>query len=248
MDIKPHRTIAFCILHYGRPYLAAAIESVYPQVDHIVILYTAHPSQGFTPSLPCPDTEDELRVEAAPFMDKITWVYGNWANETEHIHAVRNYVGSYDWVWRFDADEITPPGMVAEMIRQAKTSDHAEYRVPFVHFWRSFNKVCRDGQMPIRLYRVLGGKGLRYLDSRDTWYVLHFGYAMPTRYIEYKLQCSGHRPEFRKDWFETKWLANCHEDVHPVMHPGHWNAVDYDKSNMPKFLKEHKYFHAGVVE
>lgn len=237
------------ILHYAAPYLQAALESVSEQVDHIVILYAEKPSQGYQPNILCPDSREDLRKIAEPFGDKITWVDGQWHHEGEHCDAIADYMDGYDFVFRFDGDEVIPPGFVAEMIHQANETNHKNYCVPFVHFWRSFNWACRDGQMPVRLHRINGGEGQRYLDSKDgKWFVYHFGYAQPTKYIEYKLQCSAHRPEFRPDWFEKKWLANAKDDVHPVCFPDHWNAEPFDKSTMPEVLKRHPYYNAEVIE
>jgi hypothetical protein len=253
------KVLGFIILHYGRPYLRAAVEAILPQVDHLVILYSPKPSQGFGTDTPCPDTEGELKQEAFDALDlqaigldgqsKIQWVRGHWHHEGEHTDAIWQYADGYDWIVRLDADEIFPPGMVAEMIAQAEETQHKNYCVPFVHFWRSFSRVNRDAQMPVRLARVNGGEGQRYLDSKGgKWFVYHFGYAQPSRYIQYKLQVSGHRPEFRPDWYEKKWLANAQEDLHPVNFPGFWNAEPFDKETMPEVLKRHPYFSMTVID
>ena len=248
------KILGFCMAHYGAPFFRQALESLYDQVDHIVVLYTDHPSQGYAASIPCPDTEQDLLECARPFMTKngkpfISWEPGRWAHEGEHCSAISLFAGEYDWLWRFDLDEVCPPGMVAEMIAQAETSNHKVYCVPFVHFWRCFNRVCRDGQMPARLTRVHGGEGERYLDPKGgAWQVFHFGYAQPSRYIAYKLQVSGHHTEFRPDWFQDRWLANAQKDVHPVMFPTHWMTESFDKETLPPILKAHPYFNAEVIE
>lgn len=252
-----NRILAFMILHQGRPYLRAAVESILPQVDNLIIFYSPKPSQGFQTDVPCPDTEEELKAECLVAYlsagiqpaDHLLWVRGHWSNESDHINAVQPYTEDYDWLVRLDADEIFPPGMVAEMISQAEESNRRAYRVPFVHFWRSFSRVCRDGSHPFRLFRVNGGEGERTLDSKgEKWEVLHFGYGMPTRYTEYKMQVSGHRPEWRPDWFKDRWLANAQADVHPVCYPTHWIPVDYDKEKLPDVLKRHPYFNAEVID
>jgi hypothetical protein len=257
------RTLAFCILHSGRPYLRYAIESIIDQVDKVVILYTPTPSQGFQADVRCPDGRDNLRDlafrSAKKNKSKLEWVDGAWPNESEHVNAIWPYSKGYDWVWRFDADEVSPPGMVAEMIRQAQDTTDMLFRVPFVHFWRSFSRVCRDGSHPFRLFRMkvvaptLGGqvylRAEGTLDSKGgQWEVLHFGYAQPTRYITYKMQVSGHRPEWRTDWFKDRWLANAQADVHPVIYPTHWMPEDYDKSKLPDVLKKHPYWGMEVIE
>lgn len=245
------KKLGFCILMYGAPYLKAAVASVYDQVDKIVILYTDQPSQGFGTDLPCPDTEQELMAQCNSFWDKITWVNGRWGNEGDHVGAVRLFSAEYDWLWRFDADEVTPPGMVDAMIAQAEAAPNKakEHAVHFINFWRSFSRVCVGGHMSIRLTRVNGGDGLLSLDSEGGKHVMyHFGYALPTRYIAFKLQVSGHRPEFRPDWFETKWLANAQEDLHPVCVNGFWNAEAFDKEKMPEVLATHPFKDMDVID
>lgn len=248
------KILAFAILHQGKPYLRAAIESIIDQVDHVAILYSATPSQGFTADIPCPDTKEELIAEAFSIPGtegKITWINGKWANESQHTDAIWPYAveNGFDWIWRFDADEVSPPHMIGEMIRQAEQTEHKTYRVPFVHLWRSFSRVCRDGQNPMRLARVDGGEGTRNLEDFDgKTHVFHFGYAQPTKYIEYKMQVSGHRPEWRPDWFETRWLANAQADVHPVNYPTHWMPEDFDKETLPDVLRRHPYFRMAVIE
>ncbi len=250
------RVLAFVILHSGRPYLRAAVESIIDQVDRVIFLYSPTPSQGFQANIPCPDTQEELAEEirqgAGAHRDKVEFYRGEWANETEHINEIWQHTEGFDWVWRFDADEVSPPGMIAEMIRQAKQTNADVLRVPFVHFWRSFSRACRDGSHPIRLFRRIGcvpWSSERTLDSKGgKWEVLHFGYAQPTRYIEYKMLVSGHRPEWRADWLKDRWLANAQADVHPVIFPTHWMPTDYDKTTLPDALKRHPYFGMDVIE
>jgi len=243
------KVLAFFIAHTGVPYFRAAVESIYNQADHVVVLYARIPSQGFKSEIPCPDTRNEMMECVKPFMDKITWVDGEWQNESDHINAIWSYADGFDFVWRADCDEISPPGMIEEMIWQSTETDAKAFRVPFVHFWRSFSKVCRDGSHPIRLFRMVGGEGERTLDSKaGRWVVYHGGYAQPTRYITYKLQVSGHRPEFRPDWFNDRWMVNAQADVHPVCFPTHWMPADFDKEQLPDVLKRHAFFHMEVID
>ncbi len=243
--------LGFMILHYGAPYLGAAIESIYDQVDRIVILYTDRPSQGHITDIPCPDTEAELMKICNPFWDKITWVNSRWNNEWEHVGAIELFKEGYDWLVRLDSDEVFPAGMVDEMIRQAdeKGPTINRFCFPFQHHWRSFGKVCRDGQMPVRLFRVSSNEGEIYLDSGNgKWVVNHMGYCTPTRYIEYKLAISAHHPEFRPEWLEERWKANAQADVHPVNLHGFWNPVDYDLASLPEPLKKHEHYGKDLIE
>lgn len=243
------KILAYMILHQGRPYLAAAVEAIIDQVDYLIIFYSQKPSQGFQTEIPCPDTGAELMAEVAPWAHKIAWISGEWANESEHVNAVSAYVNGFDWLWRLDADEIAPPGMVAEMIRQAKTTTKKIFRVPFVHFWRCFDRVCRDGSQPVRLINLRSGEGETTLDSLDQkWEVFHGGYAQPSRYITYKMRVSGHRPEWRPEWYVEVWTTNKQENTHPVMHTNHWMPQDFDKTKLPDVLKRHPFYSMEVIE
>lgn len=234
------KTLGYMMLHYGAPYLRASLEALAPQVDHIVILYTDFPSQGFMAETLCPDSEKELYDIARDF--HVTWAKGRWPNEGAHHDAIWSFAEGYDWLIRCDSDEVYPEGMVAELIRQAAATEHKFYRIPFQHFWQSFTHVCRDGQMPMRLIRVTGGEGERYLDSDNwRWAVHHMGYCQPNRYIQYKMEVSGHRPEFRPDWYEEKWLKASLTDVHPVVFD-FWNAEPYDAALLPPALKAHRLY------
>jgi hypothetical protein len=247
------KILAYMILHTGRPYIAAAVEAILPQVDKLIIFYAKNPSQGFNTDIPCPDTRQQLwsqvHAGAGAFGDKVEWIDGEWPNEGEHVNAVSAHTEGYDWLWRLDADEVAPEGMVQEMIRQAEPTGAKIFRVPFVHFWRCFHKVCRDGSQPIRLINLRRGIGERTLDSlNQAWEVWHFGYAQPTKYIRYKMHVSGHRPEWRDDWFMDRWIKNAQKDVHPVMFPTHWHTEDFDKYKLPDLLKRHPYFGYDPIE
>lgn len=233
------KTLAFVTMHYGAAYLETALRSLDTQVDQFLILYAAKPSQGYQANIPCPDTRQDLWEITRPWKHKLTWVDGEWPDEGSHHNTVFQFAAGFDWLWRFDTDEVAQPGLVAEMIAQAEETGHRFYRVPFIHHWRSFDKACRDSQMPMRLIRVNGGEGESVLNGKDyTWNVHHMGYAQPLKYIAYKLLVSGHRPEFRENWLQEIYLGGVEKDVHPVSF-GLWNVEPYDKTKMPKELLEH---------
>lgn len=243
------KAIAYSILHYGKPYFATAVAAMYPQVDEIVILYTPNPSQGFSTNIPAPDTEEELKDAITPYMDKIRWVSGVWGTEGDHTDAVRAYTSGYDWLIRFDSDEVYQPDSVGRLIQQAELTNAKIFRLPFLHFWRSFTKVCRDGHNPERILRINSGEGVAYLDSmNETNSVLHFGYAQPTRYIEYKMQVSGHKSEWRPEWFSQRWQTNAQVDVHPVCKFDFWMPEEFSKEKLPELLKQHKYYDMEVID
>ena len=241
------KKLAYCILHYGKPYLKAAVAAIYPQVDKIMIFYTATPSQGFSTDMICPDTREELKKEIEEFSDKVEWVEGSWQYEGDHCDEVQKYRTGYNWLIRFDADEIYPEGSVDYYISEAEKTPCKEFRVPFSHFWRSFKWACKDAQWPIRLFRVGSGEGLGWVG--DKYRVFHMGYAQPTKYIDYKMQVQAHRPEWRPHWYQDRWLANAKQDIHPVSYlpVPLWNAEEF-MGELPEVLKAHKYANLEVIE
>lgn len=241
--------LAYCPLHYGATYLGVALEAIYPQVDKIVILYTEQPSQGFNTLMPCPDSKEVLQAIVEPYKDKLIWHEGHYDNEGDHNNAVYQFTDGYDWMVRFDSDEIYQPGSVKKLIKQAEQKDAHIYRVPFLHFWRSFNKVCRDGQMPDRIINLKGGnEPYAYLDGEnETTSVLHMGYAQATPYIVYKMEVSGHKSEWRPEWLIERWTVNAQVDVHPVVFD-FWSTEDFSSDRLPQVVWNHPNFGKEIIQ
>ena len=55
--------VASYVLHYGKEYLAWSIRSIQDCVDEIQILYSPRPSFSYQSSVPCPESEEELKAE-----------------------------------------------------------------------------------------------------------------------------------------------------------------------------------------
>lgn len=240
------KTLAYIICHYGLPYFDACLAALSPQVDKIVVLYSRAPSQGNQTDMACPDSGDQLRAVAQRYPN-VQWVEGNWSNEGAHTGAAMAYVEGYDWLVRLDTDEIIQPDTVSRWIQWAQGRPARTFSPKFLHFWRSFSRVCRDGHTPVRLTRVASGEGQESIPE-ELGVVYHMGYAQPTRYIEYKLEVQGHKPEFRPEWFRHKWLVNAQEDVHIVCKYGFWNTEAFDKLGLPDVLKAHPYWAMEVIE
>jgi hypothetical protein len=245
-----NKVLGFCIIFWGKPYMEAMLASIMPQVDHMVLFYTDKPSQGFGTDRPCPDTEEELKAFTEKYGDKIEWIKGNWNNEGDHVNAFQAHTEGYDWAFRIDTDEVLPPNFIEKMIEQNKDKEENLFRVPFIHFWKSFNKICRDGQQPVRLYKLdeNSKKGIfseAYSDNKDGE-VYHFGYAIPDKYMRFKWLCSGHLPELKPDWLDNTWKNDIQKDCHPVS-INLWNTEDFDKTTLPKYLKDHENYNKEII-
>lgn len=238
--------LAYIIAHYGMPYFDACLASLSPQVDKIIVLYTPSPSQGHGTTMRCPDSRADLRAVAAKYPN-IQWMDGHWGDEGSHCGAVMPQTLGFDWLVRLDTDEVIAPGTVARWIAWAQERPAKQFSPKFLHFWRSFGRVCQDGHTPVRLTRLGGGSGQESIPL-ELGYVYHFGYAQPTRYIDYKLEVQGHRKEFRPEWYRDKWKANAQDDVHIVCKHGFWKPEPFDRALLPDVLKGHPYYGMEVIE
>ncbi len=221
--------VASYVLHYGAEYLAWSIRSVQDAVDEIQVFYSSRPSFGYTTGLQCPESEEQLKREAARFLlpgKRLLWLSGDWGGEGVHrdtaIAAAKSR--GADLVLVVDADEIWDR---EELVRQLAAAGRATERgtlAPFVHFWRSFGHVCSDPSRPVRIIKPASPEGpVRYAEQDVP--VLHFGYAQSEAITKYKIAIHGHRGEWRADWLADKFLSwspgALTKDVHPTCG---WNS------------------------
>lgn len=243
--------VAFTRLHYGSDFLDAVIRATELIADKHVILYTPTPSFGRQPSMPCPDTRDQLY--------EITHIAGG-----ERLHWIENSVpeGSLafnaypdaDMFLEADADEVYHQMLIGDISRRFRGGELTErvYRLPFVHHWRSFHYACTDAQWPMRMYlpKNKGGNDPAWYPADDRVHVIsHFGYARREKDMLYKLECSLHNPEFRADWWEQKYcrFPEVLDDLHPVS-IGLWNADKYEDSALPAVLIGHSLRYLDVID
>ena len=238
--------MAYIALHYGKDYVGYAIKSVYDQVDKIVIFYTQTPSYGHREDVRCPETEEELRkvIYDCDPDNKIVWMKGWYGNEGQHRNSAEQFAESmgYDIVMALDYDEIWDKEELIKAIEFVKNSPYKTYRVPMMHFWRSFNWVCKDLLQPMR-FTKFSGEGEGYIPVEP---VYHFGYAITDEMMKYKWTCHGHKSELREDWFNEKWNKNAKIDVHPT-NLDFWNVEKFDKKELPKFMREHPFYNKEII-
>ena len=224
---------AFTALHYGADYLPYAIRSVAPFVDEWLFAYSPVGSHGHKTSVRCPETEEQLRAAALRGLDGLPyqWWSDDWPHEGYQRDSVYNHTDA-DLIIVVDADEVWQDGAVQTAIEHGKTMTVKHGRVPFVHFWRSFNFVCKDGAQPIRLLRPdMPNDGDYYADIPP---VLHFGYAQTEYIMTYKWFVHGHKPELRQGWYDRVfkyWTPESgpHHDLHPT-NVDFWNTNIFSKT------------------
>jgi len=238
--------VASYVLHYGKEYLAWSIRSIQDCVDEIQILYSPRPSFSYQSSVPCPESEEELKAEANRFLapgKKLRWTTGNWTQEGAHRDAAveQAFVRGATVLLVVDADEIWDPKTLRAQLMAAEISKERDTLAPFCHFWRSFSHVCIDPSRPVRILNLRSPSGLRYADQKIP--VLHFGYAQSEKITKYKIDIHGHRGEWRPEWHAQKflpWRPGVEmKDVHPTCG---WNSSfgDYfwNPKPTPKELQE----------
>lgn len=241
--------VAFTRLHYGADYLPYVLRSALPFVDKHLVIYTSVPTFGRYTDLPNPDSRDAL-LNAAQSVgsDKVLWLEG----VPVEVDTALRYFPDADIVLELDADEIIEPALFEDIIARYERGELTDYvyRLPFLHFWRSFDYACDDPGWPMRLYlpKNVPGEATMY-PTGNIGRVLHFGYCRTQRDMAYKWETSVHIGELRPEWWRDIWAAFPQRliDVHPVMRDW-WNAEPYDKARLPDFMREHPYFSLEIVE
>lgn len=239
------KILAYCPLHYGAEYLDAAIRSIAPFVDKIVILYSPEPSYGFGTVHRCPESREQLFDIACNAIDKynvpekLQWVDMRADHEGDHRGLIYGYSEGYDGILAFDADEVFEPADVEGFINQGLDSEYRFIGVEgYINFWKSFNWVCYDGFTPIRFYNLKAAGGKDTAKCR----IYHFSTAQSFQMMDYKLKIHGHKNEIRPEWLHTTYKLwtpqNNYGDLHLVAY-GLWHPVQFDKTTLPEILKQH---------
>lgn len=256
------KVISYTALHYGSDYLYHAIRSVIDHVDEHVVLYSPVGSHGTRTALPCPDSRQQMYdLAALAAGDKLRWVDGEWSDEGKQRESIHLVAPDADVILVVDADEIWPEGYAQsprnffDSFLQGGPKPYRQYRVPIIHFWRSFYRcVLHDPAFPTRIIFPSGqpgegGMGGYLYDGTGPISICHMGYAQRPDIIYYKQYVHGHRGEWRwqDDWFHTIFMTNRQHDCHPVgseyWNPEPVNPWDY----MPAFMREHPYANLDVI-
>lgn len=228
-------------LHYGSPFLDAAIRSTEGLAERHWVVYTDVPNFPGSPTIPCPDSRDQLyEIASIAGGERLRWV----DHPAPGVSVVLNEHPEIGLLVEMDSDEVLHQDLALDIKRKYLAGELfcTRYRLPMCHHWRSFHRVCHDGQWPVRLY-------LPHVEHNEVgWfprmsperYSHHFGYAIPRPFMEYKWMLSIHRPELRPEWFEE--IYDCYPerltDLHPVSY-GLWNAVEFEDGDLPAYLINH---------
>lgn len=248
------KIVGFTALHYGLPYLDAAIRSVIDAVDEHYVIYSDIGSHGHRTDVPCPDSrEDLMEVAHNAAGNKLRWYEGHFSTEGNQRDMIYQVAPDADVIIVVDSDEIYPVKLVETIVNlPAENAPIREFRVSMVHFWRSFSKcVTHDPAWPTRVIYPKAkpiGSGMFALSEPGP--IAHMGYAIPPYLMEYKWRIHGHLNELRRDvdWFHDVFMANRQYDCHPVGSE-YWNPETVDPwLYLPEWMKSHKYANMAVIE
>ena len=245
--------MSYHIVHYGKDFLSYALRSVYDQVDELQILFTAHPSHGHHSDQPPPETREEIYAAAFAYdpASKIHWRETDiWQEGQQRDFAVNvcKQAGA-EIVLVVDADEVWDAGTLKRALIFVEQENKARNNlVNMLHFWRSFNWVCRDNNWPVRFIDLRHKDGVAYV-PKEIGDIYHFGYATTNKIMSYKLSIHGHKEELRKNWFENKWenwppVPDCH----PTNANNWWTPEPFDKTKLPPFMINHPFYNLERIE
>lgn len=248
------KIVAFMPLHYGKTYLAAAIQSILPSIDELWIAYTPVGSHGSRVDNPCPDSRDELfAIAAEAGGDKLRWREGVWTHEGQQRNMIYEWSPDADIVLSIDSDEIWPVNLGGMVIGQILSSRSREYRLPMVHFYRDFRHgILNDMACPTRA--VCTWEKRRHMPEvtlSDVPPIAHMGYAIPPALMRYKISIHGHKGEMRwspEDYTEQVYLnENRWDDVHPT-NVNYWKVVQVaPEVYLPKWMTEHPLWNGSPI-
>lgn len=245
---------AYTVLHYGKDYIRYALQSVYPLVDKIHIVYTPHPSHGHQTFLTPPEQMEDIykEVMADDVHHKIVWhnlrnIFYEGPHRDTAVRLCRD--AGAEMVLVVDCDEVWP----RETLRQALEYVHEQNKarnwlINFTHLWRSFNWCCRDQNWPVRILDLRYANGVGYIPV-ELGEIYHFGYAVRDSLMHYKWRIHGHKNELRTNWFAEKWDQwPPPEDCHPTNEQGFWNPEPFDKKMLPVLMRGHPFYNLEMIE
>lgn len=244
------KVIGFLTIHYGKEYLKECLTSIKDHCEKVVVAYTSNPSHGFGTTDICPDSKEEIKAICESVLgSQLIWDENNYSQENQHRRQVHNYSAGYDLVLTIDADEVFEPSEINAALDYAYSHPQRYYGIKgYINFWRSFDYACFDGFRPIRIENLHRSNVDQNHECPLTIY--HFSTAQSEPVMRYKYKIFGHASEIKPDWLDKThygWRPdNNFGDLHPVS-IGLWNAIMFNKNNLPEFLKQHPNFNKELI-
>lgn len=236
-------------VHYSGDYLRESLLSVEPFVNKMVVAYSAKPSQGHGNETQCPDKEEDVfRTCREVLGDKLIWDRAeSYSLEAYHRDVRYRYAEGFDFILNVDSDEVMIG--IEEAIEYASASTAQYFGINgYVNFFRSFSWACYDGYRPVRIENLKFKNGIQDLECKMV--ILHFSCAQREEVMRYKYKNFGHASEIKNDYLDSVFYAWSPENNIPDIHPvaiALWNAVPFDKTTMPEYLKQHPNYEKEII-
>lgn len=244
-----YRVAAVMPLHYGKSFVADAIRSVADIVDEFHIMYSATPCHGVTRTeVTNPDSREEL-YQAVVDSGAGTRCYWHenigYKNEGHQVEIGAGMAETCAIYIKLDADEVWSKALLSGALEYGLTHMKHELRIPMIHYWRSLKRaICHDPAAPGRVYFKMFPDGGE--DTFNGGLIHHYGYALPSNVVRYKMSIHGHQHQFRmhwRDWFEGVFMRNRQTDVHPIGSE-YWNV---EPVKLLPALKKHEFAKVELI-
>jgi len=249
------KIISYMICHYGLDYIKYALQSVEPSVEKMHIVYTPYPSHGHRVNdLGSIESGQDILQEIFQLKNqqKIAW------SETHHSEQEGQHrdlsvslceKDGAELILVVDCDEVWPAEMLQQTLEYVwKENSARNWCVNMTHLWKSFNWCCRDHNWPVRILDTRHSDGTAFI-PKEFGDVYHFGYATTNKLMRYKWEIHGHKYELRDRWIQDtweKWEPGIN-DVHPTNERDFWIPERFDKTLLPKFMRDHPFYNLEII-
>jgi hypothetical protein len=259
------KVLGYIMLHYGKEYLAYALNPLCEVCDKVIILYSLVPTHNNGSGQLNPDTRDELKAIANKF-EKVEWIDITANNESDHRGKIFYYTSGYDVLVNADYDEVWEVEDLKRAVKEVYNSPYRAHGIDgYVTFWRSFryevttNKQLNekgeyeynkpaDEFLPVRLWHLRE----KNTDKQPTIKakIYHFGYAIKRRTMMYKKTIHGHKDDWSSGW-DNKWHSWHPSITEGSFHPCSrtvWLKIEpFNRNELPLELHKHVYFNKEII-
>lgn len=255
------------IVHDGSDYLEYAINSLYNYLYEIIIVEGAVKGYSDKPNNP-DDVASISRLLKKDVVGKIKYYSSKgkfWNDKIEMQNVIASHVTGRYYV-KLDSDEIWKPETLMDVIRiMEQNLDITVLRMPFLHFWLSFNLIAKDagGKWNTKHPRVwrwkksyVHYKSFNHFQDKNfdmnpvtmpfvneyTYrgdYIFHFGYVRELKKLLNKLKYYGNR-NIEKYVSDTISNWNKLDDpTQPTQKVRSW--AETFTGELPEILQKHPY-------
>lgn len=268
MFSRDFSVIAVYCVHYGRDYLEYSIRSIYDRVDAILISIGLESWAYKTRNPIDPDFYQWLKSIPSRF-PKIRLIEGVWNSDEDQRNDTISYTHDFDYYFLLDFDEVYDKKSLDALYQMVEENpNHCVFKIPFVHFWRSFGYVLQEETPSLvgRLFRIsrrrfrfkyscVSGyrKRLSIDVPEDICICYHFSYARIPSEIAYKLSTWTHSIDIIGDWYENVFLSWPHEPEMENLFPlqgqdNVWIKAElFDRNDLPDVMKDHPYYFIDII-